>query len=235
MKANLSKIITYGTITILIALAISTTAAAQSGNQPPLPVKVTNTDPIPVSGTVTVNSSSSTPLTVTGNVNVAGGVTVTNATNTALNVRDLNSVKKTPIRLQGSCFSGDVTTNQCARIINYVVPDGKILVIEMVSYKYGGPTGSRGKLTVQTCMLDFSCFSGGGPAPEIDRRDEYYLDPTGTEMNWSGLGYAGTSQKVLIFGNDHGTVTMYGQCSPGPTCFDNFRMEVTVSGYLIDK
>jgi hypothetical protein len=230
MKTTALRMVSYVLITLLTALA----AAAQNGNQPPLPVKVTNTDPIPVSGTVTVNSSSSTPLTVTGNVNVAGQVTVANAANTTLNVRDLNNVQKTPIQLFGSCNATDPLG--CGRVINYSVPNGKFLVVEYISTRYSGPTGSRGQAVAQSCMPDNICFKVFGPGDVADFRPRSYLEPTGIAGLWSGdTQHAGASQAVKIYANNNTAFTVYGQCSPAGTCSDSFSMEVTVSGYLIDK
>ena len=152
MKMNAPKLMLYPIMSLFIALAVASTADAQPGNQPPLPVKVTNTEPIPVSGTVTVASSPGAPVSVTGNVNVAGQVTVTNAANTTLNVRDLNSVAKTPIQLTGSCNASEPPGIGCSRIIAYNVPSGKLLIIEYVSTRFSGPDGTRGKVVIFTCM-----------------------------------------------------------------------------------
>jgi hypothetical protein len=239
MKTNAPRVILSGIIAISIALAVSTTAGAQ--NEPrPLPVEVKNTAPISVTGTVNVASSPSAPLSVNGNVNVSGQVTVTNAATSPLTVRDLNSLVKKPIQLSGSCSTSN-TPLDCS-LVNYTVPNGKLLVIEYVSTRYAGPTGSRGKVVILTCMQEYSylCISStGGPHPTtVDRRAEHYLDPTGVMSSgvWSfAYNHVATSQKVLIFGNDKASISIYGHCNPGLNCGDSFSIDVTVSGYLIDN
>jgi hypothetical protein len=235
MKMKTSKIAFYGLMIISIALTLATFTTAQSGSQPPLPVKVTNTEPVPVAGTVNIANSPTAPLSVTGNVNVSGQVTVGNTVGSPLAVRDLNNIAKTPIQLSGSC-AADTPGFGCSRIIDYPVPTGKLMVVEHVSTRFEGPTGTRGKVVILTCMETFGCRFPISPGVFEDQRPGIYLDPTGFTGSWTGTTeHAGTSQKVLVFGNDRDSVSVLGQCSPFNTCSDNYSFKVTITGYLIDK
>lgn len=246
------RAIFYGMGAVSFAFGMAVTAMGQG--RPSSPVEVVNTTPIPVTGVVTVASAPNAPVTVTtapnapvsvtgdvnvagtvgvsGPVNVAGPVGVTNAPNTTLKVSDVNSAKKIPIQLKGTCH--DVFG--CGSVINYSVPNGKMLVIEFVSTRVFASVGIKGRVAIITCTGESACidppsFPGD---PGSDRRNGYFLNPTEGSAGWTGsVNFAAASQNVLIYANDRDPVTVWAECSAlnGSDC----SFTIAMSGYLIDE
>lgn len=199
------------------------TVTVQNASNNPVPTTVTNTPT--VTGTVTVNNTVGNPVPVAGNVGITGTPAVTISGTPTVNAGNL------PLTNNGGTANGAVAfknvdepsrhafqtflhcsfASATSCTANFVVPAGKVFVIEYINLLNTGPNVADE--TLQTT-------AGGNLI--------FYFYPPGQGIAFTNVFLY--SQQVRIYADPGSTISFTG--SETTTTFGDFGARL--SGYLLD-